>query len=946
MRRLRLGNGFTLIELLVSISIVGILTALLVPAVQQVRSVSGRQDCMGPGIDLTFGGDIPGGNGWVALLDDFNRQAEASRMYYLGLGTGSITNVAMLACPGDQAVASVQGNPDRQFVLADFAAGTSAGLRNPLGSNLGVNAVVGTQSGNFWGTGDAPAGNTGSYAVYYLRVGGAFQTRAFVFNRRFHGVSGSSNPMTTGEHLFGIGQASAVTGRNALFQVNPNTNTVTEITYAGTFFDPAGGSLDVKEHPSGTGLTFVATGTGAEFAVGDTSNGTLDVYRTEGGVVPNNIRIDRFAPGSGGTRRPIVVYNFTAGTVSGLDAFNTGSATPLRTTSLSVATLPLSAITGTQTPAPIPVDARTTTVAPPPTVPASGIEIGDTTHRVLVTSSILSITSRNGSDRYALLTDGSILGLIGRQLAISVTPNAETIDEGDPAGLLIEVTAPADGTYPVSIDFGDGTPLVTRNVAVTAGAGETFVSHPYADNGSFTVTATVTDGEAPASTERQITVNNVEPQIDGGPNRTVQVNQPLDFSFNIQDPGADRYTWSVDQDSDGTVEQTGIVSGTTFSVTLTYTTVGPVTATFRVFDDDGGAGTATVGVDVTGVPAIVEVSPNSGTQGTTQDVTVRAQYTQFAQGTTMAEFGPFGLGITVNSVTVQDTTTAIANITISPTATIGGVTITIRTGSEIVAKANAYTVQPLVLALVVAPANVTVQAGDEIVYTASECGALGCSPISVDWSVFGVPGFFTPTTGATTTFTAGNVAGTGEIVATRGGIVTRTGITLVGPPSLSALTVRDNQDQSTSTVTRFEPDAGLAARIGGVQFLIGLFRRLCDTGNPFWCDLLMRAERDLERLVRADARYTIFGQDLGTGDVPARLTTEDAQGNSIEAYDLTLRPGSPVRSGPIVPVPRNGAIRGGQFGNILFVPVRIDWTLRARAERYTDAVARVVSPPR
>jgi hypothetical protein len=94
----------------------------------------------------------------------------------------------------------------------------------------------------------------------------------------------------------------------------------------------------------------------------------------------------------------------------------------------------------------------------------------------------------------------------------------------------------------------------------------------------------------------------------------------------------------------------------------------------------------------------LSVSPGSGQQGQTlATVVIIAQNTAFVNGTTVADFGA---GITVNSLTVNNAYKATANITVQSGATIGGRTVTLTTGTQVVSKTNAFTVT-------LAPASIT-----------------------------------------------------------------------------------------------------------------------------------------------------------------------------------------------------------------------------------------------
>jgi len=123
-------------------------------------------------------------------------------------------------------------------------------------------------------------------------------------------------------------------------------------------------------------------------------------------------------------------------------------------------------------------------------------------------------------------------------------------DEGDT--LLFDVVAsdPGADTLTYSWDFGDGTTDVGASL-----------THVFADNGTFTVEVTVSDGDGgTTSTNSQVVIVNVAPTIDSmvGPSSTDE-GQVVTFSAGVSDPSsADiasmSYTWSW---GDGTPDSSG-----------------------------------------------------------------------------------------------------------------------------------------------------------------------------------------------------------------------------------------------------------------------------------------------------------------------------------------------------------------------------------------------------
>jgi Bacterial Ig-like domain len=89
-------------------------------------------------------------------------------------------------------------------------------------------------------------------------------------------------------------------------------------------------------------------------------------------------------------------------------------------------------------------------------------------------------------------------------------------------------------------------------------------------------------------------------------------------------------------------------------------------------------------------PVITSVTPNSGQQQQTiASVTVLGSFTHFVQGTTTANFGT---GITINSVTVNNATSATVSIAIAATTNLGFRDVTMTTGAEVVTLTNGFLV--------------------------------------------------------------------------------------------------------------------------------------------------------------------------------------------------------------------------------------------------------------
>ena len=127
-------------------------------------------------------------------------------------------------------------------------------------------------------------------------------------------------------------------------------------------------------------------------------------------------------------------------------------------------------------------------------------------------------------------------------------------------------------------------------------------------------------------------------------------------------------------------------SPTLATVQITVLSSSPVGFASLTMSTDGENVTLQQAIDIEeGFPVLLSTSPAGGLQGATLNLQLLGRFTNWVQGVTTAAFNQ---DITVNSVTVTDSDSAIANITISPLAYVdlscspSGHTITITTGSE------------------------------------------------------------------------------------------------------------------------------------------------------------------------------------------------------------------------------------------------------------------------
>jgi hypothetical protein len=167
-----------------------------------------------------------------------------------------------------------------------------------------------------------------------------------------------------------------------------------------------------------------------------------------------------------------------------------------------------------------------------------------------------------------------------------------SLEEGSQFQLAGSFDDPDADSWTLTVDWGDGTDSETIPLAA---AGAFTVPHTYLDDGTFTVTVTVSDGVDDDSVALfGIEVTNVAPSLDAS--FSVE-NLDVDLLAGVSDPGADQLTATVDW-GDGTVEDAtspagapsktdGAASSAQFVASHTYSRSGAWDTEVCATDDDG-----------------------------------------------------------------------------------------------------------------------------------------------------------------------------------------------------------------------------------------------------------------------------------------------------------------------------------------------------------------------
>ncbi len=192
--------------------------------------------------------------------------------------------------------------------------------------------------------------------------------------------------------------------------------------------------------------------------------------------------------------------------------------------------------------------------------------------------------------------------------SVTFTAGATTVNEGDTFTAAGSFTDPDSTAWTATVDYGDGSGVQP----LALNPDHTFnLSHAYVDNGSYTITVSVTDngGLTGASTGSGggVVVNNPAPTIPPiTPPTNVNQSGPAVINVNFSDYGNQTHTATVNW-GDGSGDQSVSVSGNDFSSGHAYQNPGTYMVTVIVTDSEGATTTQTLAITV------LNVAPQVGT---------------------------------------------------------------------------------------------------------------------------------------------------------------------------------------------------------------------------------------------------------------------------------------------------------------------------------------------
>jgi PKD repeat protein len=251
----------------------------------------------------------------------------------------------------------------------------------------------------------------------------------------------------------------------------------------------------------------------------------------------------------------------------------------------------------------------------------------------------VTVTLRVSDDGGGVTTDTTTISVD------NVAPTADadgpyTVDEGDTVGLN------GDGTDPVDTPLTYAWDLDNNGSFETSGQNPTFDATSLDGPTTVTVALRVSDDDGGVTTDTTtISVDNVAPTASATNDGPVDEGSPVTITADQTDAGSlDTFEYQFDCDNNG-VYEIGWQTSSNAQCTFDDDTGGPFTVRVQVRDDDGGqSGPATTTVNVNNVTPSVDISDQSGDEGS--PVSFSAIITDPGTADTFSYLWDFGDGVT------------------------------------------------------------------------------------------------------------------------------------------------------------------------------------------------------------------------------------------------------------------------------------------------------------
>ncbi|WP_326568733.1 PKD domain-containing protein [Amycolatopsis rhabdoformis] len=299
--------------------------------------------------------------------------------------------------------------------------------------------------------------------------------------------------------------------------------------------------------------------------------------------------------------------------------------------------------------------------------PGAGVDAGATCSFGNAAALSTTVTcDDDGTYTLTLTADDGINPPVARTAALTLTNVAPAVHITAPTtdtvfnhGAAVAVTAPFTDighhdTHTCTVDYADGSALVTGSVTESAGAGNCSASHAYTVSGTYNVLVRVTDDDGGAATAIvRIIVNDPPVVVAGGP-YAGQEGTAVSLAGTVTDPDGPSLAthWTA-------TPQSGVDSGTS------CTFGNPAALSTTVTCDDDGVWTLTLSADDSLHPAVLKT-----TTLTLTNVAPHVSISAPADGQLVLRGAPIGVTAPFTDIGTHDTHTCTVDFADgSPVAT-------------------------------------------------------------------------------------------------------------------------------------------------------------------------------------------------------------------------------------------------------------------------------------